>query len=488
MVNLLNQQKLVKEREYIALRKAFDARFASQKLMSYTRVTFPNYVSNWHHEAICTKIDDLIVGKIKRLMIFVPPRNGKSELVSVRAPSFALGRDPDEQIIMASYAADLANKHNRQAQRVMDTQEFKSLFPNTKIASEDVKQGSYGRYARTSELVEVIGKRGYLRSAGVGGAITGTGFTLGVIDDPFKNRQEADSKVTRDMVWNWYTSTFYTRKEKDARILVTMTRWHEDDLAGRLLKQMEKGGEFAEEWIVIELPALKVGLPNKYDPRQPNEPLWPWKYPYEELMRMQSTMGSRDWASLQQQTPMVEGGNIVQRRWWKFYKQPPAKLDEVVQSWDLTFKEAGSSWVVGQVWGRKGSDKYLLDQFRAKVGFVETVSAIKTMKLKWPEAHRVYIEDKANGPAVIDSLSKQISGVIAVKPEGSKESRLHAVSAQIESGNVYLPEGALWVHDYIEEFSAFPNGADDDQVDATTQALRKLDISGIERLEKLLTF
>lgn len=457
---------------------------ARRSIGRFTRATKSDYQMNWHHEALCRKLDDLVAGRITRLMVFMPPRNGKSELVSRRLPAFALGRNPNEKVIACSYGADLASTMNRDVQRIMDNNAYRSIFPESIIPG--LMRSPYAtRYIRNSEWFELVDRQGSYRSTGVGGSITGLGFTLGIIDDPIKNREEADSETYRDKVWNWYISTFYTRKEQNARILITLTRWHEDDLAGRLLEQQRKDPA-ADKWEIVRFPALKDDQECEGDARAMGEPLWPEKYSLNDLQAMRAVMGARDWASLMQQTPVIEGGNIVKRDWWKFYTELPRKFDEMIQSWDLTFKEQGSSYVVGQIWGRVGTKKYLLDQFRDKPGFTETMSAIKTMTIKWPNANRKLIEDKANGPAIIDALKSHITGIIPIRPEGSKESRAHAVSAQIECGDVFLPENAPWVHDYIQEWSQFPNGADDDQVDATTQALSALNYSSIQRLERLL--
>jgi predicted phage terminase large subunit-like protein len=470
------------DRERAALRQVLVTREARNKTLAFTQYTFPKYRSNWHHIYTCSRLDALLRGEIKRLMLFMPPRNGKTELVSRRLPGMAFGLNPDEQIIAASYGSDLASKNNRDVQRIVDSEAYRKVFNGVRLSGED---GTSKKWARNSELFEIVDRAGYYKSSGVGGAITGSGFTLGIIDDPFKNREEADSQTIRDKVFNWYTSTFYTRAEENARILLTLTRWHVDDLAGRLIKQM-KDDPKADKWEVVAFPAIRGPEPCLYDPREPGAALWPDKYPLDVLEVMKSVMGSRDWASLMQQTPIVDGGNIIKSAWWKFYKERPAKFDEVIQSWDLTFKEQGSSYVCGQVWGRVGASKYLLDLFRRQVGFVETKMAIETMAAKWPMAYRILIEDKANGPAVIESLKSRIPGIIAINPEGSKESRVHACSAQIEAGNVWLPEGAPWLHDYLEEWAQFPNGSNDDQVDASTQALLKLNLSSIERLERLL--
>jgi predicted phage terminase large subunit-like protein len=180
---------------------------------------------------------------------------------------------------------------------------------------------------------------------------------------------------------------------------------------------------------------------------------------------------------LYQQSPQPAQGQIFKRDWWNFYRQAPFPFDEIIQSWDMAFKGTDASdFVVGQVWGRKKADKYLLDQVRARMDFPTTIQAVKTLSAKWPQAHAKLAEDKANGPAVIDTLKREISGLIAIEPQGSKEARANAVSPQIESGNVYLPDPSIapWIHDLIEECAAFPKGTNDDQVDAMTQALLRL--------------
>jgi len=184
-------------------------------------------------------------------MVFMPPRHGKSELVSRRFPAFALGRDPNTRIIACSYGATLAARLNRDIQRIIDTPGYLSLFPSTRLYGENVRTRAQGTYLRNSDIFEIVGHAGFCASAGVGGAITGMGFDIGIIDDPIKNQEEAESITYRNMVWEWYGSTFYTRAEKDAIILLTMTRWHQDDLAGRLLN--DAGGD---KWTVLSFPAL----------------------------------------------------------------------------------------------------------------------------------------------------------------------------------------------------------------------------------------
>lgn len=424
---------------------------------------------NWktarHLELLCSKLEEVEAAirrrEPKRLMVFMPPRHGKSEVTSKKFPAWFLGRNPDLEVIMSSYAADLAYDFSRIARDTL--QEW-----GPKLWGVDVAEGNSGvtRWG-------IHGTRGGFTAAGVGGPITGRGASLAIIDDPFKNWEEAQSKVIRDKVWEWYRSTLRTRLAPGGAIVLVMTRWHDDDLAGRLLAAAASGE--GEEWEVISLPAMA----EENDPlgRDLDEVLWPERFPPQEYELMKKAVGSHIWVALYQQRPSPADGGILKRGWWKFYKVPVEKFDEVLQSWDCTFKDADSSdFVVGQVWGRAGPDKYLLDQVRARMDLPTTLMAIRTMTAKWPQAHAKLVEDKANGPAVIQMLQREVAGLIAVNPEGGKIVRASAVSPHIEAGNVFLPDPSIapWIHDFIEESAAFPNGAHDDQVDAMTQALNRM--------------
>lgn len=474
---------------------------AKRNLINFTRHTFPDYQVNWHHLLVASYLDKWQKREIKRLMIFMPPRNGKSELVSRRLPSYILGKEPDVSIIACSHTADLASRMNRDVQRIVDSPEYAEVFSETKLFGSNVRAVAGNTYLRNSDIFEVVNRKGVYKSAGVGGAITGLGCQYGIIDDPIKNRKEAESPTYRNAIFDWYTSTFYTRLEKDACILITMTRWHEDDLAGRLL-ELAKSDPDADQWVVLSLPAIAEDARHLEDKRDSGEPLWPGKYPLSELKKIKATVGSYDWAGMFQQRPSPAEGGIFKRWWWKFW-QPvgvnlppitlrgpnndsitveaiplPAKFDQQAQSWDMAFKDTKSSaYVVGQVWGRFAADKFLLDQDREKRDFVSTIATVSTLTQKWPKAIAKWVEDKANGPAVISTLQGKIAGLIAVEPEGSKIARAYAVSPEVEGGNVYLPHPAVapWVWDFIEECAGFPNSTYADQVDTMTQALLRFE-------------
>lgn len=458
---------------------------AKGKLINFTTYTKPDYQVNWHHRNLTNALDRMARKELKRLMVFMPPRYGKSELVSRRFPAYILGINPNASIIGTSYSASLASSMNKDVQRIIDSKEYNELFPQTTLSGSPY-QLDIGRkrlhYERTSDRFEVVGYKGSYTSAGVGGGITGRGADFAIIDDPVKNRQDAESETYRNMVVDWFGSTLYTRLEKDACILITLTRWHEDDLAGRLLKQAKEDPN-AEQWEVISYPAIydsKLKNNDPTDPREEGQPLWPDKYDLKTLKTMKATVGTYEWSALYQQSPSPSEGGIFKRNWFNYYTVMPSlnKFDEILQSWDMTFKDTKSSdFVVGQVWGRIGADKYLLDQIRGQLSFTETVRAVQRLTAKWPQARAKLIEDTANGPAVISTLKSKISGLIPINPQGSKTARAYSVTPQFESRNVYIPDPSIapWVNDYVEEFAAFPNGANDDQVDSTTQALNRFD-------------
>ena len=429
---------------------------------------------NWHHLLVCNYLDRFIAKEIRRLMIFMPPRHGKSELVSRKLPAFIFGKSPDARIIATSYSADLARQMNRDVQRIMSSDAYRRLFPASYLFDKNVRTIADGSYLRNADIFEIVKHGGSYRCAGVGGGITGMGGDYIIIDDPIKNREEANSPAYRNRLWDWYTSTLYTRQEKDAGILLTLTRWHEDDLAGRLIEAAKSAD--GDRWEIVSLPAIREDAECPYDPRDEGAPLWANKYDLQSLYTTKATIGSYDWAALYQQRPSPGEGGVFKREWWRRWDALPSDLYDYLQSWDCTFKDSDSSdYVVGQVWARSESAparRYLLDQVRGRMTFTETLNAIRGLSAKWPQTERKLVEDKANGSAVIDMLANEIPGIIPVEPKGGKVVRANASTANVEAGNVFIPSAAIadWVSDFVEELAAFPSGAHDDQVDAMSQA------------------
>lgn len=456
------------------LKNALKLSLARQTLLGFILYTFPEYVAGWVHEEICQKLDDFLDAvkrkESPRLMLTMPPRSGKSEIVSRRFPAYTLGRYPDMSIIATSYSADLASRNNRDVQRVMDDKSYRDLFPNSSLYGKNIRSVSQGIYLRNSDIFEIVGHKGVYKSAGVGGGITGMGGDILIVDDVFKDRSEADSPTIRNKVYNWYTSTLYTRLSPGGGILIIMTRWHTDDLCGRLLEKDKD----AQNWEVIEYPAIAT---HDEPHRKQGEALHPERYDLKELLQIKSDIGSRDWEALYQQKPTVDGGTVFKKEWFKYWNVLPSRFDTVITSWDMTFKGTdGTDYVVGQVWGRKGADCYLIDQVRKRMSFTETLHEFIKLSNKYPKALKKLVEDKANGSAVIDTLKNTVQGITPIEPDGGKVSRAYAVTPMLEAGNVYIPSPLVcpWIEDYITELINFPVVAHDDQVDATTQALREL--------------
>ena len=458
---------------------------AAQSMVGFVYATMPTYQMGWVHERICAELDAFLQAVVEkrspRLMITCPPRSGKSELASRRFPAYVLGRYPDSSIIATSYSADLASRMNRDVQRIMTEDAYARIFPEASLSEKNVRSTAQGSYLRNSDIFEIVGRQGVYRSAGVGGGITGMGCDIAVIDDPLRNRQDADSPTIRQNLWEWYTSTLYTRLSPGGGVIVMLTRWHEDDLAGRLLEAQARGE--GDQWRIVNFPAIAEQDEPPY--RRKGEALHPERFPLEALERIKQAIGTRDWEALYQQRPAPEGGAIFREEWlgrtW-LPKDLPARFDQILQSWDLAFKGSETSdWVVGQLWGKHGADLYLLDQLRGHWSFTESVEMVRTLTdrcaQRFPRtAPRILIEDKANGPAVIDTLRREVQGIIPVEPDGSKTARAHAVTALFEAGNVLLPDKSIapWVDEFRMELLRFPAGAHDDQVDAATQGIRRL--------------
>lgn len=421
---------------------------------------------------LSTMLADAAYGDIGRLVVSMPPRHGKSELCSLWYPVWYLTMFPHRRIILTSYEADFAAEWGR---KVRNSINENSAELGVQIAADSNAANRW----HTSE-------GGGMKTAGAGGPITGRGGDLVIIDDPIKNFEEAFSETMREKVWNWYTSTVRTRLEPGGCIVIVMTRWHEDDLIGRLKAQSKASSLTLHELV---LPAIAEDDDDALG-RKKGEALWPERYDEKTLGKTEVEVQSIVWAGLYQQRPAPVEGSIIKREWLRFWSQMPKRFDEVIQSWDLNFDgDSGGSYVVGQVWGRLGADVYLLHQYRAQVDFPATIVAFETVTLVWPSARRKLVEKKANGAALISSLKSKIPGIVAVIPNGSKEVRVLAVSAVFESGNVYLPDPKVypWAAAFVSELLTFPRAKNDDQVDACTQALDRLCNSALERLRKLAT-
>jgi predicted phage terminase large subunit-like protein len=407
----------------------------------------------------------------------MPPQHGKSTLTSANFPAWFLGKFPRKNVILTAYEADFAESWGAKARDIMETY-GPTVFGMT--VRKDKRAGSSWQVCPVTNMTRYQ-DGGTMRTAGMGGAITGKGADILIIDDPIKNDEQARSKVTKEHQWDWYQSTAYTRLSPTGAIIIIQTRWAEDDLSGRAIKEMNEGRS-TDKWHIIKLKAF--AKENDILGRAYGDALFPQRYDKENLTNIKSNLTAYWWSALYDQEPTPEEGNIFKRQWWKFYPHHsldnlgrkkatnPDGFDEITVSFDCSFKDlADSSYVVGGVWGRRGANKYLLDLVRDKMDYPTTKLAIKATLWKWKETRRVLIEDKANGTAVIQDLKNELSSIIPVPAVTSKVARAQGCSSTVEAGNVYLPEGAPWVQDFIEELCSFPNAEYDDQVDMTSQYL-----------------
>jgi predicted phage terminase large subunit-like protein len=430
-------------------------RKARKSLIDFTQYTLPQYIEAKHHTLIAQKLEAVERGEIDRLMINMPPRHGKSELASRRFPAWFLGRHPTKSIIAASYNSDLASDFGRQVRNIVSSGEYTPLF-QTALA-EDSRAANRWNTSQGGSYV----------AAGVGTAITGRGADVFLIDDPIKDRQEADSETQRQTVWDWYTSTAYTRLAPGGRIIVIQTRWHEDDLSGKLLAEQARGGD---KWDVLELPAIN----------DHGEALWPDFYDLAALERIRTVLPARDWSALYQQRPAPDEGDYFKREWFRFYNTVPHHLRTYGAS-DYAVTAKGGDYTVHVVAGVDPDDNlYILDVWRAQSeshvwvdAFIDLVA--KHKPLNWGEEQGQII--KSLGPFIDKRMRerrvycrREQMASVADKP-----TRARSFQARAAMGKVYLPHNAPWVADVLGEMLNFPVGKHDDAVDALGLIGRMLD-------------
>ena len=440
-------------------------REARRSLLSFIRYINPDYIVSDFAIQVCAELerflDDCLAGLRPLLILEAPPQHGKSDMVSRYLPAFIFGHYPDLRLAGLSYAKDLASYMNRDVQKIMMSQPYAVLFPKSCLNAKRVVTVEE-EAKRNSETFELIGAKGSYVGQGVGGPLTGKRVDIGIIDDPIKNSKEALSPTVKESIWKWYGSTFLTRLSKNSGHIIMATRWATDDLSGRVLAANPKARR-------LSFPAIN----------DKGEPLVPDLHPLEKLLETKQALGDYFWSAMYQGSPKTLGGAIFKDLGVRYYlpKDLPTKFDKVIQSWDMTFKDSeGSDYVAGQVWAKAGANTYLLHEVRERMGFTASKQAVKNMTARYPDARRKLIEDKANGPAILDSLKAEISGMVAIEPDGSKIARAHACTAEWEAGNVWLPHPdiAPWVREFVEEVTTFPAAANDDRVDAMSQALRDL--------------
>lgn len=445
-------------------------------LLDFIHLTKPDYQTNWHHRVLCEYLDRFVSGEIKRLMVFMPPRHGKSEQVSRRLPAYILGKNPNASIIACSYSADLASRMNRDVQRIIDTPAYEGLFPNTRLYGANIRTVARGAYLRNSDIFEVVGHSGVYRSAGVGGGITGMGFHYGIIDDPIKNRQEANSPTYRDNLWDWFTSTFYTRQEKDAGILLTVTRWHEDDLAGRLLNLAAAEG--GEQWTVIDFPAVATHTQHADDPRELGEALWPDKYDLEKLDRIRIALGEHEWSALYQQSPLPPGGGMFDTQKIRVVDTAPECV-QTVRFYDLAITaKRKSDYTVGLLLGVTKDEQFVvLDVYRKQAELPDVQEAIIQNAGIDGKETRIRLEAEKSGIVQLQFLLRDKRArpytIDAKPPLGDKRTRAAPVATRVNAERFMILRGG-WNRAFLDELAVFDSGAHDDQVDALSGAYAML--------------
>ena len=420
------------------------------------------YVPNWHIDAVAYQLERVRRGEIKRLIINMPPRSLKSNMASVAFPAFILGHDPTRRIICVSYSGDLAKKLSNDFRALVEAPWYRALFTGTRIGQKD------------SETEIELTARGFRLATSIGGTLTGRGGELIVIDDPLKP-DDAYSEVRRNSANEWFKNTLLSRLDdkRTGAIIIVMQRVHMDDLTGFVTAQ-------SDEWTVLNLPAIAEvdeDIPTSATTvhrRKAGEALSPQRETIPVLENLKLQLGSNAFSAQYQQSPAPPGGAMIKRKWILRYSDLPPQSEWflVLQSWDTANKggpendfSVCTTWVV-----TRSRRWYLLEVWRKRVDYPALKSAMITLAKHW-KARRVLVEDAGSGTALFQELRGEVFGIVAVKPDRDKVSRMAAVSSKFESGLVFLPERAPWLADFETELFAFPGAKHDDQCDSVSQAL-----------------
>ena len=482
----MNRDELIKR---IRLKKEIKSRKARQDLLKFIKYTMPNYHAQWFHVLICEKLEALLEGKIKKLMIFIPPQHGKSQISSRHFPAYALGRNPKEKVAVCSYSPELAQSFNRSIQLIMDEKEYIELFPKTRLNSSRVSTNTKGEL-RNSSIFEIVGEHGYCRTVGIGQALTGTSVGLGIIDDPFKDRESANSQSQRDKVWAWYQDVFLTRLPDEGRQLMLFTRWHEDDLAGRILDPNNKhyDPDEAKEWEVIAIPAIKEdekvieSAMDINDPRETGEALWEEKHGKAKYEKMEK-INPVGYNSLAQQRPTALGGNIIKGEWFEVLKESELPFNPDQYSAQFIIDGAFTDKT-------KNDESATLSYYIHKgIMYVKWVDGCRKELPDYLKHFRrnfrlwggkpnstVNIEKKASGHPIGSMLSTFEYGNYNVTYVSGKWVRLGKYN-RVESSAPFMASGKVkfihgsYIPSFVSQMESFPNGAHDDKLDTLCYAV-----------------
>jgi len=420
------------------------------------------FVPDWYIDALTYQLERVRQGKIRRLIVNMPPRSLKSMTASVAFPAFVLGHDPTQRIICASYSGELAHKLSNDFRAVLASPWFRSLFPDTRI----------GRYKDSETEIELT-RRGSRLATSTGGTLTGRGGNLIIIDDPLKPL-DAISETKRRAANEWFLNTVLSRLDdkRSGAIVIVMQRIHMDDLTGFVLAQ-------SDEWTTLSLPAIaETSEPitlsdGRTYVRKPGEVLAPQREPREVLDRLRNQLGSDLFSAQYQQAPVPPGGAMIKRDWIQRYTQMPVREGTtfMLQSWDTAMKGGpDNDWSVCTTWLETLHQWYLLDVWRRRVDYPTLKAAVVEQAEKWG-AQQVLVEEAGTAIGLLQELKIQVPGIVGIKPERDKETRMAVASAKFEAGQVYLPERAPWLPELEVELFSFPGSIYDDQIDSISQAL-----------------
>lgn len=453
-----------------AAKEILRRREARRKLQSFICYVNDSYIVSNFSRQVCEALEefyqDVIDGKRPILIIGAPPQHGKSEIVSRMLSPWIFGQNPDLSIGGLSYGKDLASDMNRDIQRVMLGEEYQVLFPDSALNKKRVVTIEV-EAKRNSDTFELVGHKGRYISQGVGGPLTGKRLDIGIIDDPIKNAKEALSQTVKDAIWNWYITTFLTRLSKNSGQIIMATRWATDDLSGRIIQTSERVK-------VLNFPAID----------DDGNALVPELHPVDKLLEYKATMSSHFWSAMYQQSPVVVGGGIFKLDWWKYYRELPEFEYRMIYA-DTAMKSGQENdYSVFQCWGKTPEKRiYLIDQIRGKWESPELLVRAKAFwnkhkTLDTGTMRQMKIEDKASGTGLIQQLKQAGIPVAGIPRDKDKTVRGYDTSPQVEAGKVYLPENAEWLSDFLSETMAFPNSANDDQVDPMMDAIQDMLIGG----------
>jgi predicted phage terminase large subunit-like protein len=434
-----------------------------KRLLPFVERFNPDYSAGWVHKDICRRLEqfsrDVAEKKSPRLMLFMPPRHGKSTLASIAFPAWHLGRHPDHEFISCSYSGSLAMGFSRKVRSLLRDPSYKTAF-KTRLDPD----------SQSAEAWLTTGGGGYV-AAGVGGGITGKGAHVLVIDDPVKNREDAESQNNREANWDWYTSTAYTRLAPGGGVLVILTRWHDDDLAGKLLRAGSEGGD---EWTVVKYPAIAE---EDEEFRATGDALHPERYDVEALQRIQRAVGPRDWSALYQQNPVADDGDYFSRSMIQYYDSDDIDLDRMkfYCAWDLAIgKKDRNDYSVGMVVGIDEMEHiYVVDVVRGRFDGFELVEQILDMYELWRPsivgiekghiemALGPFLEKRVRERGLYEAYFKDLK-----TGRRDKEARARAIQGRMQQGMVHFPRNEIFTGPLVAELLRFPNGVHDDQVDA----------------------